>query len=111
MKGAIPIGLAILIAGGAATYVWRLVAVFWAGRLDPNGRLLLWVRAVATALVAALAMRIVITPAGLLAQTSLNARLAALAIGVAVFFIARRRVEWAVAAAVLSMLALGYWQS
>jgi branched-subunit amino acid transport protein len=91
---------AIIVAGFAVTYVWRFLAVLAIGRLDAESDLLLWVRAVATALVAALVLRLVTAPAGLLEQASMPGMLAALAVGVAAFLFAGRRVELATAAAI-----------
>jgi branched-subunit amino acid transport protein len=101
------IGLTIA-AGWATTYVWRFAGVYLAERLAPDSDLLMWVRAVATALVAALVARIIIAPPGLLAATPLEARLAAMAVGVAAFYLLRRRLGAGVAAAVLSLLAIGW---
>ncbi len=93
---------AILVAGFAVTYVWRFLAVLAIGRLDAESDLLLWVRSVATALVAALVMRLVTAPAGLLAQASMPAMLGALAVGVAAFQFAGKRVEIGTGAAIVS---------
>lgn len=95
---------AMLVAGLAVTYCWRFAGVLVARRLDAESDLLLWVRAVATALVAALCMRIVLFPAGLLAETALWVRLAAMAAGLVAFFAVNRRAEAGVAAGVLTML-------
>jgi hypothetical protein len=48
----ISIYLAILIAGFAVTYVWRFLGALAVTTLHPESEVLLWVRAVATALVA-----------------------------------------------------------
>lgn len=92
---------AIAVAGFAVTYVWRVLAVFAVKRIDAESDLLLWVRALATALVAALVMRLVVTPSGLLADTTALARFGALGFGIAVFFWLRR-VEYATAAAIVA---------
>jgi len=93
---------AILVAGFAVTYVWRFLAVLAIGRLDPESDLLLWVRAVATALVAALVMRLVTAPAGLLAEASMPAMLGALGVGIAAYQFAGKRVEIGTGAAIVS---------
>jgi len=92
--------ITILLGGLAATYLWRWLGVLLVKRLDPQSPALLLVRAVATALVAALVARMVFFPSGLLAQTALAARLLALACGVAVWRFGGRSVERAVAATV-----------
>ena len=96
----------VIVAGALVTYVWRLFGVLLVSRIDPQGVILTWVRAVATALVAALVARMLLTPSGLLAHTALPARLGALAAGVLAWRIMGKRVEPGVAAAVLAFLLL-----
>ena len=98
--------LALLIAGLAVTYVWRLAGVVLVRRIDPHSPILQWVRAVATALVAALVARMIFFPTGLLAHTGLPARLTAMACGILVWRLAARRIEAGVAAAVATFLIL-----
>jgi len=102
--GALAMLGALLGAGFAVTYVWRFLGVLAVKRIEPEGDLLLWVRAVATALVAALVMRITFSPVGALADTATLSRAAALAIGLAAYYMFRR-VELGVAAAVASLAA------
>lgn len=92
----------LLGAGFAVTYVWRFLGVLAVKRIEPDGDLLLWVRAVATALVAALVMRITFSPVGVLAETATLSRAVALAMGLAAYHLFRR-VEFGVAAAVVSL--------
>ena len=102
MISALSIIGALLGAGFAATYVWRFLGVLAVKRIEPEGNLLLWVRAVATALVAALVMRISFSPAGVLGETAVLSRAAALALGLAAYWLFRR-VEVGVAAAVITL--------
>lgn len=96
---------ALFLAGFVATYCWRFAAVLLVAKFDPDSEFLLWVRAVATALVAALVMRLVVAPAGLMAESLLGVRLTALALGVGGFWLFQRNVEAGVATAVGAMLA------
>ncbi len=93
--------LALFAAGFLATYAWRFIAVLAVSRLNPQSEILQWVRAVATALVAGLVMRLIFAPAGVLAETSLLARFLAMAAGLSGFFLFRRNVEIGVALAVV----------
>lgn len=77
--------LVILVAGSAATYMWRFLGVVYASRLGPDSAVLDWVRAVATALIAALVMRLVLVPPGALAETGLVSRVVALVAGALAF--------------------------
>lgn len=92
----------LLGAGFAVTYVWRFLGVLAVKRIEPEGDVLLWVRAVATALVAALVMRITFSPVGILAETASLSRAAALGVGLAAYYLFRR-VEFGVAAAVVTL--------
>ena len=100
--------LTILVAGGLATYLWRYLGALAAQRIDPENTALLWVRSVATALIAALVIRFVYAPSGLLAETLLSSRAAALVTAVAVFFAAGKRLEAGIGAAALVMIAVEY---
>jgi Branched-chain amino acid transport protein (AzlD) len=93
-----------LVAGVFATYLWRFIGALAASRIDPESPVFDWVRAVATALVAALVARLVFAPSGLLAESALAARLGAFAMGLVVFALTRKSVPWGVAAAAATML-------
>jgi hypothetical protein len=93
-------------AGMAVTYVWRVLGVVAVTHIDPESDILLWVRAVSTALVAALVMRIVIAPSGVLADISMVSRLAAMALGIVAFYITSRSTNIGTFASVIALGAL-----
>lgn len=93
-------------AGMAVTYVWRVLGVVAVTHIDPESDILLWVRAVSTALVAALVMRIVIAPSGVLADISMVSRLAAMALGIGTFYITSRSTNIGTFASVIALGAL-----
>ncbi|XHC12158.1 AzlD domain-containing protein [Labrenzia sp. ac12] len=95
----------IIIAGWFATDVWRWLGVFAGGRLREDGELLIWVRCVATALVAGVISKLILFPQGVLAETPLWLRLAAAGFGFASFFAARQRVFVGVLAAEVFLVA------
>jgi branched-subunit amino acid transport protein len=97
---------AMLPAGFIATYLWRALAVVAVTRIDPESDLLLWVRAVSTALVAALVMRMIIAPSGVLSTIAVEHRFAAAAIGVGVFYAASRSTQIATFATVIALALL-----
>jgi branched-subunit amino acid transport protein len=98
--------LNLIVAGGAATFVWRFAGIIASSRIDPDGPTLRWVRAVATALVAALVARFIYAPSGLLAETHLISRIIALAAGTLAFLGLRQRLELGVGTAVAALLLL-----
>ncbi len=96
--------LTILVAGGCATFVWRALGVLYAGRLEIGSPVLDWVRAVATALIAALIVRMVIDPPGSLADTDMLSRVIAVSVGAAVFLTVRKSIALGVACSVAVFL-------
>jgi hypothetical protein len=84
--------LFILVAGWLATDFWRFLGVHLGGRIAEDSPALVLVRAVATALVAAVIGNLVVFPGGALAATPLALRIAAMAIGFAAYLIAGKRV-------------------
>ena len=84
--------LAMLLAGALPNEFWRLIGIAAARRLDEDSELLVWVRAVATAVLAGVISQLVLFPPGPLAAIVLPARLAAVAIGFLTFLVFRRSV-------------------
>ena len=106
MTGVALILAAMIPAGFIATYFWRALAVVAVTRIDPESDVLLWVRAVSTALVAALVMRMVIAPSDVLATIAVEHRFAAVGIGVGAFYAASRSTQIATFATVIALAVL-----
>ncbi len=87
---------------------WRWLGLYVGRDLDIDGVLFRWVRAVATAMVAGLVMRLLVFPAGALAGVPMALRLAAFAAGIAVFYAARRNLAAGVAGGAAVLIAGGY---
>lgn len=84
--------LFILLAGWLATDAWRFLGVYLGGRVSEDSDLLVMVRALATALVAAVIGNLIVFPSGALAAVPLEMRLAASATGFVAYLLAGRRV-------------------
>lgn len=97
--------LFILLAGALATHVWRWIGAVAGGILSEQSAALLWVNAVATALVAAVVGQLIVFPTGDLAATPLLLRLAAAGAGWLGFLVARRSVFAGIATGELVLLA------
>ena len=106
----LPMWIKIVLAGTVVTYLWRMLGVMLISRLDPQGAMMLWVRAVATALVAGLVMRLMILPSQMMSVTTLTNRLSALFIGLVVLFTIRRNTTLAVFSAVLAFMLMAWLQ-
>lgn len=100
--------LYILIAGVAATAVWRVLGLFLSAGVSEGSALLEWVKAVSTAIVAGLVARTVFFPPGALADVPLGVRLGAFAFGVAVYFLARRHLGLAIISATSALVLAKY---
>jgi branched-subunit amino acid transport protein len=96
--------IVVLVAGAAATYVWRALGVALSGRIDSSGPVFEWVGCVAYALLAALIARMIVMPAGSLEATDLGARLVSAAIALAAFFLARKSIFFGVTAGTLALI-------
>ena len=97
----------IAIAGWLATDLWRWAGVLAGNRIDERSEVLNWVRAVATALVAAVIAKMTVFPTGTLEASPLLLRLAAVVFGAVFFFLGGRFRQIAGIAAAIAFLAAG----
>ncbi|NRP73580.1 hypothetical protein ILFOPFJJ_04488 [Ensifer psoraleae] len=100
----------IAIAGWLATDIWRWLGVLAGKRLREDSEALNWVRAVATALVAAVIAKLILYPNGVLEQSPLWLRLGAVALGAIAFFFARQIPAVGIATAIATLAAGLWWQ-
>ena len=91
MSGGAALLIGVLV-GFLPTQIWRSLAVLAGRRLEEGSPVFHWVKAVATALLAAVVARLLFAPAGALAAVPLMLRLGAVAGGVAGFLAFRRSV-------------------
>lgn len=96
--------LALLLVGFLPNEVWRWLGVFFSRGLDEESEVLVWVRAVATAILAGVVAQLIFLPPGALATVPLWVRLAATAIGFLAYLLIRRSVFAGVAAGELAIL-------
>lgn len=82
----------IVLAGCAMTYPWRALGVFLGGRIRDDSEILVLVRAVATALVAAVIGNLICFPSGPAAETTLLLRVAAAGAGFAAYLFLGRMI-------------------
>ena len=94
--------LLLIVLSALATYAWRVLGVAIGARLGSDTALFHWLSCVAYALLAGLMARIVVFPAGILAESTLLSRALAMAAGFVVFFILGR--HWLAATIVSSLL-------
>lgn len=99
----------VILAGYLPTDVWRWAAVLFARNLDEDSEIMIFVRGVATALVAGIITRLVLVPTGDLVAVPLIVRIGALAAGFLVFFLARRSLFVGILAGEAVMIAGAYF--
>ncbi|MGZ5805104.1 MAG: AzlD domain-containing protein [Xanthobacteraceae bacterium] len=96
---------ALLLVGFLPNEIWRLLGIVASRQLDEGSELLVWVRAVATAVLAGVISQLILTPPGPLANLPLIARLGAVAIGFVAFLLIRRSIFVGVLAGELTLIA------
>ena len=80
----------LILAGVLPNEIWRVLG-FWVGKsVDEGSEFLVWVRAVATAILAGVIAQILITPPGALASVPAPLRYGAVVVGFLVFLLVRR---------------------
>lgn len=99
--------LLLLALGVLPTAIWRVLGVFLMREASEGSEGLVWVQAVATALLAGVVAKLLFLPSGVLAIVPLAGRFGSLAAGLAAFALFRRSLVAAVLAgeAVLVTLA------
>jgi hypothetical protein len=100
--------LLVILAGFLPTEIWRSLAVIFVRGLDEDSELLVLVRAVATALLAAVVARLVLLPPGELVAVPLVVRVGAVVGGFLVYLAARRSVLFGILFGELMIIA-GAW--
>ncbi|WP_193188344.1 AzlD domain-containing protein [Nisaea sediminum] len=102
MSGTAITPLALVLLAASVTFLWRALGALLASKIDTEGALFRWIACVSYATVAGLISRMAVLPTGDLAETPLVLRLGAVAIGFAVYFLARRNLLLAAAAGAAS---------
>src|SRR6266576_688841 len=82
----------LVLVGFLPNEVWRMLGVVAARGLDEKSEIVLWVRAVATAVLAGVIAKILLFAPGALADVPLAVRLSAIGCGFLTFVIVRRSV-------------------
>jgi hypothetical protein len=96
--------LVLILVGFLPNEIWRMLGVVVARGLNEESELLVWVRAVATAVLAGVIAKLTFFPPGALATVPIWVRLVAIAIGFIAFLSIRRSVFAGVAAGELALL-------
>lgn len=101
--------MVLLLAGVLPNEIWRMLGLLFGGGVDENSELLVWVRAVATAILAGVIAQILVMPPGALASVPDALRYGAAAAGFAAFPLTRKSIFAGVACGEVALLAGTYW--
>lgn len=101
--------LVLALAGFLPNEIWRMAGLWFGAGVDEGSELLIWVRAVATAILAGVIAQILVQPPGALAGVPDWLRYGAVAAGFAVFMLARRSIFAGVVAGEVMLVAGKWW--
>jgi hypothetical protein len=96
--------LALILVGFLPSEVWRWLGVAFARGLDEGSEIIVWVRAVATAILAGVIAKLTIFAPGVLAAVPMSVRLGAVGVGFLAFMLIRRSVFAGVLAGELALV-------
>ena len=101
--------LALILVGFLPNEVWRVLGLVLVRGLSEDSQIIVWVRAVATAILAGVMAQLIMTTSGALAAIPLFVRIGAAALGFVAFLVARRSVFVGVLVGELLFLAGAWW--
>ena len=101
--------MVLLLAGFLPNESWRMLGLWLGGGIDEESEVLVWVRAVATAILAGVIAQILVVPPGALASIPPELRYGAVAVGIVVFMATRRSILFGVVSGELVMLVGKWW--
>ncbi len=83
---------ALILVGFQPNEVWRLVGLMLVHGLDERSQIIVWVRAVATAMLAGVLAQLILSTSGALSSIPVTVRIGAAVLGFAAYLIAKRSV-------------------
>jgi branched-subunit amino acid transport protein len=99
----------LVVAGFLPNEVWRMVGLWFSGGVNEGSEVLVWVRAVATAILAGVIAQILVQPPGALASVPDAQRYGAVVVGFVVFLLTKRSIFAGVICGEIVMLAGKWW--
>jgi hypothetical protein len=98
----------LVVIGFLPNEVWRVLGLVLARGLNEESEIVLWSRAVATAILAGVVAKLIVFSNGALANIPLGVRMVAVAIGFSAFLLVRRSALAGVLAGEAALLIGGY---
>ena len=100
--------LLLILVGYLPNEIWRVFGLVMARGLNEDSQVVIWSRAVATAILAGVVAKLILFSNGALTSIPLSVRVGAAVCGFLVFLVARRSVFAGVAAGEVALLIGGY---
>jgi hypothetical protein len=100
--------LVLLLVGFLPNEIWRVLGLVLARGLNEDSEIVVWSRAVATALLAGVVAKLILFANGALTTVPLSVRVGAAVVGFLVFVLLKRSVFGGVIAGEAALLAGGY---
>jgi hypothetical protein len=100
--------MALLLVGFLPNEIWRLAGLVLVRGFDESSQVIVWVRAVATAMLAGVLAQLVLTTSGALALIPVSVRIGAALIGFTVFLTVRRSVFAGIVAGEIAVILGAY---
>jgi len=101
--------LALVLVGFLPNEVWRVLGLVLARGLNEDSEIVVWSRAVATAILAGVIAKLILFPSGGLADIPLAVRVGAAVVGFAAFLAVKRSVFVGVLAGEMTLLLGGFF--
>ena len=101
--------LALILVGFLPNEFWRVLGLVLVRGVDERSQIIVWVRAVATAMLAGVLAQLILAPSGALATIPVGVRVGAAVVGFAAFLVVRRSVFAGVLAGELAVMAGTYF--
>lgn len=101
--------LVVILFGFLPSEIWRWLSVFAVKGLSEDSEILVWVRAVATALLAGVVAKLLLSPSGALAVVPSLWRWGALLGGCLAYFVFRRSIITGVVVGEALLIGAGFW--
>jgi branched-subunit amino acid transport protein len=101
--------LALIAVGFLPNEVWRVLGLVLVRGLDERSQVVVWVRAVATAMLAGVLAQLILASSGALAGIPVTVRIGAAVAGFVAFLLARRSVFAGVLVGEAAFLLGAYW--
>ena len=97
--------LVLIFVGFLPNEIWRMLGLVLARRLNEGTEILVWVRAIATAILAGVIGKLIFFPAGALTSVPLSVRIGAIVVGFLGYVLIRRSVFAGVVAGEAALIA------